>query len=337
MDRNESLAGDDEPGGPSGSGRPWLTIVVAVWNRERTIARCLDSIFAQNCTDYEIVAVDDGSTDRSVAIMEGYSDPRLRIFGHETNRGKNPARSTAVASARGSWILQLDSDDALLPGALETIMELSRSAPDDVGVVGMTFQYDTGGTTPEPPYPEGDVGFEQWLAWLDGAKRVDFLSCRRREVFDDVPMPGDGRGSTQMMLRTAARWKFRVDRRPGAMVYSDAGNRLCDNKIAMLTAREKEAHAIMTEEVLAEFGPILRRHAPRRYANCLHSAGRWQILCRRYRRGAGYLVRFLLRRPFSPYAWVFLIGGIFGPDLVLWIREQVLRRGPAGAHRPASG
>jgi len=300
---------------------PFFSIIVPVWNRATTIHRCLDSIFSQTFQDYEVVAVDDGSTDDSVALMQQVGDPRLRVVRHETNLGKNAARRTAVGNARGLWIMQLDSDDALLPGALETVARLARDAADDVGVVGMSFKYHEGGRTPDPPYPPGDVGFEQWLEWLDGSRGTDFLICRRREVCDDVLVPSDGRGSAQMMLRTAAKWKFRVSPEFGAIVYSDADNRLCAKKAELLSAQSKLMHAIMCEEILQEFGPALRQHAPRHYRNLLFSAGRWFLLAGQRGRGAKWMWRHLTSRPWSFRGWVTLVLGLIGPGAILGARR----------------
>ena len=68
-----------------------------------------------------MVAVDDGSGDHSAAVIRSFDDPRVRLILHEKNRGCGPARNTAMAAARGQWFVFLDSDDELLPGALETI------------------------------------------------------------------------------------------------------------------------------------------------------------------------------------------------------------------------
>src|SRR5687768_11758936 len=99
---------------------PLLSVVIPVYNVERYIADCLESLLAQSYLSFEAILVDDGSTDRSVAIAERYAaeDPRLR-FVHQANAGLGAARNRGVAAARGTYLTFLDPDDLLVPGAYE--------------------------------------------------------------------------------------------------------------------------------------------------------------------------------------------------------------------------
>jgi hypothetical protein len=81
-----------------------------------------------------------------------------------------------------------------------------------------------------------------------------------------------------MMMRIAARWKIRVDSNFGVMAYTDAPNRLGLIKASLLPAPSLRAHAIATEEVLQEFGPQLRDHAPRLHRKLRYDAGWWYLL-----------------------------------------------------------
>lgn len=295
-----------------------LSIIVPVWNREDTIERCLDSILAQSFEDYEIIAVEDASTDRSLEIMEGYDDPRIRIIRHEVNRGKNPARATGIGHARNGWLMLVDSDDALLPGALATIVEMVNAAPPGVGIVGMSYKYDDGTTGPKPRFPDGDVALQGWLEWVDGAERVDFLKCFRREVLEEIPMPTDGRGSMQMMMRIAAGWRIRATSTPGGMVYTDAANRLSVKKKVLLPPKAKLALAIEGVEILREFGDKLRAHSPRLYRRVSYNAGWWYLLSGHRLKGAMRMLRYLLRWPLEAKTWGWLALGIIGPKALHW-------------------
>jgi glycosyltransferase involved in cell wall biosynthesis len=108
--------------------RPTVSIIVPVFNRAATLPRCLESVLAQTFADWELVAVDDCSTDDSLAALRRYGDPRIRILQHERNRGAGPARDTAMAAAQGEWFALLDSDDEWLPGKLAA--QLSALATD---------------------------------------------------------------------------------------------------------------------------------------------------------------------------------------------------------------
>ena len=102
-----------------------ISVVIPLYNKEASITQSLGSVLSQSYRDFEVVIVDDGSTDGSVAIVESMSDPRIRLIKQE-NGGPSKARNTGVKNARGEWILFLDADDELLPGALETFHNLSE-------------------------------------------------------------------------------------------------------------------------------------------------------------------------------------------------------------------
>ena len=115
-----------------------LSVVVPVFNRESLVGRCIESVLAQDFAQFELILVDDGSTDRSRARVQEISDPRLRLLTHECNRGAGPARNTGIDASRGEWVITLDSDDELVLGALDRrgqptvtlIAKTDRGAPD---------------------------------------------------------------------------------------------------------------------------------------------------------------------------------------------------------------
>jgi glycosyltransferase involved in cell wall biosynthesis len=90
---------------------PAISVVIPVFCREGTIERALVSVAAQTFQDYEILVVDDASTDRTVEVVQGLGLKELRIIRHDTNRGPAAARNTGIKAARGRWIALLDSDD----------------------------------------------------------------------------------------------------------------------------------------------------------------------------------------------------------------------------------
>lgn len=92
---------------------PQLSVIIPSYNCEKYLSSCLDSIAKQTFTDYEVIVVDDGSTDNSLVIANSYAvnDSRFRILIHKHNRGTLLARKTGIDSARGKYILFLDPDD----------------------------------------------------------------------------------------------------------------------------------------------------------------------------------------------------------------------------------
>lgn len=96
-----------------------LPYFIPAYNREKYIGDAIDSILAQTFTNYEILLIDDGSTDDTVAIMRSYTDPRLRIIMNEKNLGIPKTRNKGIENARGEYIAMLDSDDRAYPTRLK--------------------------------------------------------------------------------------------------------------------------------------------------------------------------------------------------------------------------
>lgn len=94
---------------------PKVSVVIPVYNREKYVGDAIDSILAQTFPDFELLVIDDGSTDGSVEIVRSYNDPRLRLVCNETNLGVPKARNRGIQLARGEYLAFLDSDDWAYP------------------------------------------------------------------------------------------------------------------------------------------------------------------------------------------------------------------------------
>jgi len=105
---------------------PKISIIVPVYNAERYLNRCVDSILAQTFTDFEVLLIDDGSTDKSGVICDEYAgkDERVKVF-HKENGGVSSARNVGLENANGEWISFVDADDCLNGDALETYMGMA--------------------------------------------------------------------------------------------------------------------------------------------------------------------------------------------------------------------
>lgn len=101
-----------------------VSMIVPVYNTAQYLPACLDSILAQTFSDYELLLVDDGSTDDSAAICDAYAakDQRIRVF-HRPNGGVSAARNLGVAQAQGDWICYVDSDDEVKPDYLKVMVD----------------------------------------------------------------------------------------------------------------------------------------------------------------------------------------------------------------------
>lgn len=108
---------------------PTVSIITPVYNGERFIRESLDSALAQTYLDWELIAVDDGSTDSTPEILREYTDPRVRII-RQANQGEATARNTGLAQATGKYVAFLDADDLYLPNALADMVEYLEAHPE---------------------------------------------------------------------------------------------------------------------------------------------------------------------------------------------------------------
>lgn len=115
-----------------------LTMVIPIYNMERYLARCVDSLLGQTCRDFEIILVDDGSTDSSGTLCNGYAAryPELLRVIHKPNGGLSSARNAGIDAARGEWIVFPDPDDWVEPDYVESFLHFQRQFRADLVCLG---------------------------------------------------------------------------------------------------------------------------------------------------------------------------------------------------------
>ena len=110
-----------------------FSVIVPIYNIEKYLARCIDSVLTQSFSDFELILVDDGSPDICPAICDEYAkkDARIRVI-HKENGGLVSARQAGIRIAQGDYIFNLDGDDALCPDALESASEIIGQTQADM-------------------------------------------------------------------------------------------------------------------------------------------------------------------------------------------------------------
>lgn len=114
--------------------QPKISVIVAVYNAEEYLRRCIDSLLSQTFTDFEILLIDDGSTDNSGAICDDYAerDERCRVF-HNLNQGIGTTRHFGILHAQGEYTIHVDSDDWVEPDMLDCLY--AEATRNDVDMV----------------------------------------------------------------------------------------------------------------------------------------------------------------------------------------------------------
>jgi glycosyltransferase involved in cell wall biosynthesis len=195
----------------------------------------------QTFQDFEIVIVDDASIDETTQVVEGFRDPRIRYFRHDTNRGESGGRNTGLQHATGEYIAFLDDDDIWLSQKLAMQVDLLENSPTKVGAVYASFLRVDAETrevlSAWIPEKRGDlfpILCEQ--NWIGGPSTV----VLRRQCFDTV-----GRFDEQlkfgpdydMWIRISRFYEFEYIKEP-LVFYSVHGNRMSTNYALMVTGLE---------------------------------------------------------------------------------------------------
>ncbi|MGI9067135.1 MAG: glycosyltransferase family 2 protein [Pyrinomonadaceae bacterium] len=128
-----------------------VSIVIPLYNKAPYVERALDSIGAQTFSDFEVIVVDDGSTDDGASVVTRYPDPRVRLI-TQANTGPGPARNAGVAEAQGKFIAFLDADDEWLSTYLEESVRSLEELGADVAAISSGYL----------EYPSGDSREEMW-------------------------------------------------------------------------------------------------------------------------------------------------------------------------------
>lgn len=123
--------------------KPFFSVVLPLYNKQEYVKRTIDSVLGQNFEDFEIVVVNDGSTDKSVEVIEAIIDSRVRIV-HKRNEGVSAARNAGIREARADYIVFLDADDLWMPQFLQTVRELIFKYPS-AGIFATAYDIHAGG------------------------------------------------------------------------------------------------------------------------------------------------------------------------------------------------
>lgn len=328
---------------------PFFSVVVPTYNRSRIVRRCVDSCLAQTFEDFELVVVDDHSEDDTVRELERYDDPRLRLVVHDRNRGICPSRQSGAESARGEWVVMVDSDWELMPGALARLREIIDGLPAGICVIRFRLVWDDGSVTPRFT-PHEPIGYEGRIRWAEEEGGHDAPHCIRRTVFERTPFPADRRGAMESLyeLDLASREKTLCVDDVLGKEHTDAPNSwlrtVAAEELVPRLLREAPDMLWMAETTLRRHGPSLRRYGPRQYATMLRVASVQAFLLGRRATGARWALAVIRRRPQEGLAWVTLVLGLIGPRavahgtvvfrrLTAWRERRRSSRLPAGGVR----
>ena len=120
---------------------PRVSIIVPMFNVEKYIETCIESILRQTLQDFELILIDDCSTDRTIEIVQRYDDSRIKLFKQIKNSGESDSRNFGLKVASGKYVYFMDHDDAIIPDTLEILYNAAEESQSEV--VCMNALYET--------------------------------------------------------------------------------------------------------------------------------------------------------------------------------------------------
>lgn len=218
-----------------------ISVVIPLYNKERHVARAVRSVLKQTYPDFELIVVNDGSTDGSVEVVKTINDPRIRLLrrDHISSWGGHAARNLGIAESRADLIAFLDADDEWWPGHLDIIKRLAERHPE-CGAYASGYRIvrrDGRIVTPrhhgipEPPW-EGVI--PNYFRSRMGSYMVCTSAIAiRKDVFARVGGFPDGErraGDDDMWIRIALVYDIAFSHHMGLTYHCDADNRISDDR-----------------------------------------------------------------------------------------------------------
>jgi len=118
---------------------PTVSVIIPTYNRAHLVGRAIKSVLDQTYQDFELIVIDDASTDNTEEVVKSFNDERIKYLKHDENKGGAAARNTGIKVARGEYIAFQDSDDEWFSQKLEKQMKVFEAASPEVGVVYTGF------------------------------------------------------------------------------------------------------------------------------------------------------------------------------------------------------
>lgn len=169
-----------------------VSVIIPTYNRAKLVTGAIDSVLAQTYADYEIIVVDDGSSDNTQDMLKPYRDKIHYIY--QENAGVSAARNAGIRLARGEWIACLDSDDVWLPDKLKRQMEIVEQSPVELGCVICNVQLDPPSFSDDcsfkraPFFPDTDQGICLNMSSILLTRFIMFNQCAliRKQCLDQI-------------------------------------------------------------------------------------------------------------------------------------------------------
>ncbi len=219
-----------------------VSVIIPTYNRAEFLRSAIKSVLDQTFQDFEIIVIDDASTDDTPGIIDDFNESRIRYLRHEINEGGSATRNTGIKVSNGKYIAFLDDDDEWLPEKLEMQVQVLESSLPEVGGVYTGFlKIDrTTGRVLEKVIPSkrGNLFKELVIGNVIGTASTPLL---RKECFQKVGLFDENLPSSQdldMWIRIAKDFHFECIRKPLVKKYIHNRRQIVTNVEATIKGRE---------------------------------------------------------------------------------------------------
>jgi len=204
-----------------------ISVVIPLYNKEEHVRSCILSVLSQSFTCFEVIVIDDGSTDGSAAVVKAMSSPKLRLI-RQSNQGVSAARNRGMREASAEWVAFLDADDLWLKGHLSELWQTHEAFPEAALIANDYIR-----SSAKPGYEDGDVRRRMTGNFIDEAARGEtwvFTSAAmvRRDVALGIGgfVEGESRGEdVDLWIRIALKQPVALSSYVGT-VYRQVSNSL---------------------------------------------------------------------------------------------------------------
>ncbi len=305
--------------------KPRITVLLTTYNRCTLLARAVESVVAGSYQDFELIILDDASTDGTQAYAEQIKDPRVQYVRMRENGGVLRARNRGFDMARGEIVTILDDDDELEPDALETIVgEFQRPDRQDVDILWFhCLDAEAGQISGSLPISEGELPFELYLC---GRISGDFWMAFRASTIAKYRFDERLKAHESLLwLRMHREHKAWFSPKVVCRKYREHGGpRLCDVDVRM---GQLEHTTLAMAQYIKEFGKDLARISPRLLGAKLAYLGLHQMAISDFAAGRRSVLQSLRYRFSFKYLLLFPASFVISADFV----KSAIRRIEAAA------
>jgi glycosyltransferase involved in cell wall biosynthesis len=271
---------------------PLVSIVIPTYNRARLLRRAIQSVLNQTYQNFELIIVDDYSTDNTESMVKSFRDDRIRYLQHSKNRGAVAARNTGIKAAKGEYIAFQDSDDVWLPEKLDKQIRAFISGSPSIGVVYTSYLLlgENGDRFYYPPsdvkLTEGDLYYPLLECNFIGTPTavVKKACFEKVGVFENFPRLQEW----SLWLRISRHFCFRHIDEPLVIAYTQPDS-ISHNLDALIAARKLFLTKYFVE--ISRNSRILRRH--------YFEIGTFLFLNKETKSGRDYFFRAIATNPFD--------------------------------------